>query len=358
VERALTLRELNRATLARQLLLERPALPVAEAVARVAGLQAQKREMPYIGIWSRLRGFRREQLHEPAVRGEVVRASLMRFTLQLWTAADYAALRADLQPALTRAMRAFVGKRLAGLDEQPVLAAARAALEREPLTFARLRSLLAELEPEWDTPALALLVRSELPLVQLPGDPKWGWPATPAYALAEPPAAARGPHELIRRYLAAFGPATVRDFQTWSGLAGVKAAARELEPELVVLRDERGAELLDLPGAPLPDGDAPVPARFLPELDNAILSYADRARIVADEHRQAVFRPAGVVRATFLLDGFVAGCWKLERKGRAAALVVEPFGRLRKAEREELAEEGERLLRFAEEEGPREVRFE
>jgi hypothetical protein len=358
----LGLRELNRATLARQLLLERGSLPVADAISRVGGLQAQVRQMPYIGLWSRLRDFSRAQLHEPARSGEVVRASLMRFTLQVWTAADYLELRADLQPALTRGMRGFVGKRIAGLEPETVLAYARAALEDGPLTFAELRELLAERFPDRDTPGLALLVRSELPLVQVGGDPKWGWPATPAYGLAaqqlgRSPAAA-GPHELIRRHLAAFGPAAARDVQTWSGLAGLKAAVKQLEPELVVLRDQRGKELLDLPGAPLPDGDTPVPPLFLPEYDNAILSHADRTRMVPDEHRSRVFVGAGRVRATFLLDGFVAGTWKIEREGkRKATLLVEPFGRLAKADRLALTEEGERLLDFIEEDAASGVRF-
>jgi len=359
IDRELTLRELNRATLARQLLLERSELQPAEAIARVAGLQAQKREMPYLGLWSRLRDFRREQLHELAESGEVVRASLMRFTLQLFTAADYSELRADLQPALTRNLIAFVGKRIEGLDREPVLATARAALEQRPLTFAELRELLAERFPDWDTPALALLVRSELPLVQVAGDPKWGWPATPAYALAaERVTPAKGPHELIRRYLAAFGPAKTADVQAWSGLAGLRASVKELAPELESYRDEQGKELLDLPGAPLPGGDTPVPPLFLPELDNAILSHADRSRMIADEHRPRVFLTGGRVLATFLLGGFVAGTWKIEREGRrSSTLLIEPFGRLAKADRTALGEEGERLLRFAEGDTAAGIRF-
>jgi hypothetical protein len=353
-DRELTLRELNRALLARQLLLQRSELSVPEAVSAVGGLQAQVRQMPYIGLWSRLRDFSRDQLHERARTGEVVRATLMRLTLQLWTAADYVELRADLQPALTRAMRGFVGKRIVGLEPEPVLAVARAAFEEGPLTFAELRELLAARFPDWDTPGLALLVRSELPLVQVGGDPKWGWPATPAYALAEqrlgrPPAPPRDASELIRRHLAAFGPSSARDVQTWSGLTGLKAPAKALEAELVVLRDHEGKELLDLPGAPLPDGDLPVAPLFLPEYDNAILSHADRTRMVPDEHRSKVFLTGGRVRATFLIDGFVAGTWKIEREGkRRATLRMEPFGRLAKADRAALREEGERLLRFAE----------
>jgi hypothetical protein len=353
VDRVLTLRELNRALLARQLLLQRSELSALDAVGATGGLQAQVRQMPHIGLWSRLRDFRREQLNEPAAGGHAVRASLMRFTLQVWTAADYLELRADLQPALTRAMRGFVGKRIVGLDPEPVLALAREALEQGPLTFAALRGLLADRFPAWDTPALALLVRSELPLVQVGGDPKWGWPATPAFGLAEqqlgrPLAPPQGPGELIRRYLAAFGPGSARDVQTWSGLTGLKAALKELEPELVILRDECGNELFDLPGAPLPDGHTPAPPLFLPEYDNAILSHADRSRIVPEEHRSKVFVGAGRVLATFLLDGFVAGTWKIEREGRRARIALEPFGRLAKADRAALEAEGERLLRFVE----------
>ena len=151
--------------------------------------------------------------------------------------------------------------------------------------------------------------------------------------------------ELIRRYLAAFGPATVADVQAWSGLAGLKPVVEALRPKLRTFRDERGRELFDVPDGPLPDADTPAPARFLADWDNTILSHADRTRVVADEHRKQIVKAARVY-ATFLVDGVVAGIWRIEKEGRAVTLVVQPFRRLAKAERAALTEEAEPLVRF------------
>ena len=353
-ERVLTLRELNRATLARQLLLDRAALPVADAVARLGGLQAQVPNPPYIGLWTRLRDFRRDDLTCLLEERRVVRAPLLRSTLHLFTAEDYALLRPALQPALTRALAAFFGQRAKGLDIARLVAAARDHLRETPRTFTELRARLSEIEPDRDPEALAYAVRTYLPLVQTPPGGAWGSGGSPAYALAEPwlgrPLAA--PEEslplLIRRYLAAFGPATVQDIQAWSGLTGLKGAVEALKPELRRCRDERGKELLDGADQPLPPADAPAPPRFLPEYDNLVLSHADRARVIADEHRPKVFLSAGRVRATFLVDGFVHGAWRIERTGGAARLVIEPFAPLSGEARDALLEEGERLVRFVE----------
>ena len=152
---------------------------------------------------------------------------------------------------------------------------------------------------------------------------------------------------LVLRYLAAFGPAGAKDFQAWSGLTGAKALLQELRPELVEFRDEAGNELFDLPEAPLPPADTPAPPRFVPEYDNLILSHADRRRVITDGDRKAVFLSAARVRATILLDGFVAGVWRIEKTKKSAALIVEPFAPLAPQDRDALAEEGERLLRFA-----------
>ncbi|HEX2729579.1 MAG TPA: winged helix DNA-binding domain-containing protein, partial [Rubrobacteraceae bacterium] len=154
------------------------------------------------------------------------------------------------------------------------------------------------------------------------------------------------PRELLRRYLAAFGPATVQDAQAWSGLTRLGEAVEAMKPELRVFRDERGRELLDLPGAPLPSPDAPAPVRFVPEYDNLVLSHADRTRVIADEHRKAVFLTAGRVRATILVDGLVAGVWKIEKSRNLATLVIEAFERLSRQDHDSLTGEGERLVRF------------
>lgn len=360
--RVLSLRELNRATLARQMLLERGDVPAYEAVRRLAGLQAQVPNPPYIGLWTRLRGFDLGRLTDLIEERRVVRSSMMRATLHLTTAEDYLLLRPALQAALDRSLRSIAGRRLEGLDLDRLVSAARAMVEEEPRTFKELQGRLLEMEPDRDPSALAYLVRMRLPLVQTPPAGTWGTGGSPRFALPEPWLGARlaGPDESLRalalRYLAAFGPASAKDFQAWSGLTGARALLQELRPELVVFRDEDGVELLDLPDAPLPPADTPAPPRFVPEYDNLVLSHADRRRVIAAENRRGVFLSAARVRATILVDGFVAGAWRIQKTKKAATLVIEPFAPLASRDRDALTEEGERLLRLATD--GQEVRFE
>jgi len=354
-------------TLARQMLLAREALPVAEAVGRLVGLQAQVPNPPYIGLWTRLRDFRREELTGLMQRREVVRVAAMRSTLHLMKAGDFVELWPALRPALVRALSSFFGRKIGGLDTERVVEEARSALQGGPQTFADLRARLLELEPDRDPAALAYVARTYLPLVQVSPAGAWGTGGSPAYALAgswlgrEPKE--RGTEDLrnlVYRYLAAFGPASVKDVQAWSGLVRLKEPLADLKPDLRVYRDEDGNELLDLPDAPEPGQsvELPAPPRFVPEYDNLVLSHADRRRVISDEHRKGVFLSAARVRATFLVDGFVRGAWKTERKNDAATLVVEPFGPLDKKDRDALAEEGERLLRFVADDAETfEVRF-
>jgi hypothetical protein len=364
-ERVLTLRELNRATLARQMLLERKNTSALRAVGRLAGLQAQVASPPYVGLWTRLEGFGREELTRLMQERLVVRATLMRATLQLMSAEDYLLLRPALQPALTRSMRSITGKRLDGVDVDRLVGAAREFFEEEPRTFADLRPLLSELEPERDQSALAYAVRTQLPLVQVPSSGVWGYSGkapftTPERWLGRPPSGSEDPRVLIRRYLAAFGPATVRDVQTWSGRTQLKQPVEDLKPELRTFSDEKGNELFDLPEAPLPSGDAPAPPRFMPDYDNLVLSHVERERVVPEEHRKKVFLSAARVRATFLIDGFVRGAWKIEKTKKTATLLIEPFEPLSTENREALVTEGEQLVRFlAEPQGAEtfEVRF-
>lgn len=359
----LTLRDLNRATLARQLLLDRATLPVYDAVQRLVGLQAQVVSPPYIGLWTRLRDFRREDLTRLMEERRVVRATLMRATLHLMTAEDYLLLRPALQPALTRSLRSIAGKRLEGLDLDRPVSAARAYFEEQPRTFAELRPVLSDLEPDRDLSALAYAVRTLLPIVQVPSGGAWGYagnsPYTPAESwLGTPISNAEDPRNLVLHYLAAFGPATVRDVQAWSGLVRLKQPIEALKPKLVTYRDERGNELFDIPDAPLPPGDTPTPVRFVPDYDNLVLSHADRTRVISEEHRKKVFLSAARVRATFLVDGFVRGAWKIEKTKGAATLIIEPFEQLSKETCDALVKEGERLLRFVEDSARAfEVRF-
>ena len=365
VDRVLTLRELNRATLARQMLLQRENSSPLEAVDRLVALQAQVTSPPYVGLWTRLHDFGREDLTRLMLERQVVRATLMRATLQLMTADDYLLLRPALQPALTRSMRSIAGKRLEGLDLDRLIGTARGFFEAEPRTFADLRPLLSELEPDRDPSALAYAVRTMLPLVQVPSGGVWGYSGkapftTPERWLGQPPSGSEEGRDLILKYLAAFGPATVRDIQTWSGRTQLKQPVEEMRPELLTFRDESGNELFDLPDAPLPPADIPAPPRFVPDYDNLVLSHVERGRVLPDEHRKRIFLSAARVRATFLIDGFVRGAWKIEKDRKTATLQIEPFESLSREDRETLRDEGERLVRFvAEPQGAEtfEVRF-
>lgn len=362
-DRVLTLRELNRATLSRQLLLERAPVAVSEAVARLLGLQAQVPNPPYIGLWTRLRGFQREDLTSQMEQRRIVRAAAMRSTLHLLTAEDYLQFRRTLEPALVRALNAFFGKRAQGLDIEKLVAAARAYVESEPRATGALGGMLSELTPDRDRDALAYAVRTYLPLVQIPPGGTWGSGSAGAYTTAEswlgrPLAAPGGIRTLVLRYLAAFGPASVADVQAWSGLVKLKEAIDTFKSELRVYRDEQSKELLDLPSLALPPADTPAPPRFLPEYDNLLLAHADRTRVIADEHRPRVFLSAGRVRATFLLDGFVRGAWKIEKTRGAARLLIEPFAPLAADDRDRLSDEADRLVRFVEDRAATfEVRF-
>jgi hypothetical protein len=265
----LTTRQLNRATLARQLLLAREPIGPVEAIGRLCGLQAQEAAPPFIGLWTRLAGFEREQLLAALRDREIVRATLMRATLHLLGAQDYVDFRPALQPVMERAVRAL-GDRAEGLDAERVLAAARSLLLERPYGFSELRRLLQEQFPEADDRALGYLVRTHLPLVMVPTAAPWSFPSVADFTLADTwlgqaPAGAGSAEQLVRRYLAAFGPASVADAQTWSGLQGLAPVFEALRPQLLVFTGETGRrELFDLPGAPRPDADAPAPARLLP----------------------------------------------------------------------------------------------
>ncbi len=213
-----------------------------------------------------------------------------------------------------------------------------------------------EVQPEGDPDALAYAVRNNLPLVQVTPGGAWGSGSRAAYTIASVSGGAGGLLTLLLRCLAAFGPATVMDFQTWSGMVRLKPAVEDIKPELRVLRDEEGRELLDVPDAPLPE--TPAPPRFLPEYDNLLLSHADWSRVISGGNRKKVFLSAGRVRATFLVDGFVAGTWRTENQRGVATLVAEPFAPLPQEARDLLISEAVRLVRFSEEAEAFEVRVE
>jgi hypothetical protein len=354
---AITPRGLNRATLARQMLLAREALPAVQAVERLVGMQSQLARPPFLGLWSRLAGFTRDDLLQPLHARTIVRVTAMRATLHLLSSADYIQFRGTLQPMLTRALRSIFKSQVDGLDLERIAATAHRYLANTPATFAVLRDHLASHYPDLNPRLLGYAIRMLVPLVQVPGPDPFGFPAASCFAPADAwldtvidVETGTSNEALVRRYLAAFGPATPADAQTWSGLQGLRPVFEALRPSLVTLRTEDGRELFDLPDAPRPPEDITAPVRYLPEFDNLVMAYADRRRLVADEHRPRLITKNLQVPATFLVDGRIAGTWKIERKGRAATLAMVPFVELKKPALAALIKEGTALLRFAESE--------
>jgi hypothetical protein len=344
----LSLREINRATLARQHLLERQKVSVPKAVEQLAGMQAQEPKHPYIGLWTRLGRFKDDQLTSAVHDRKVVRATTMRGTLHLMSAADYLRFRMTLQPVLAGAM-SVLGDRGEGLEPDTVVAAARKVLAKGPLTFGEIRAALSEQFPDLNERALGYTTRMLVPLVMVPDDSRWGYPTNAPFTLADDwldktPAPRAVPEKLALRYLAAFGPATPADFQTWSGLPKPKPIFDRLKLE--TFKGPDGKELFDLPDAPRPGADAEAPVRFLPEFDNLLLSHAKRDRLVADQHKPAVFTKNLRVRSTYLVDGTVAGLWTAATKRGTATLTLTPFGKLSK--RADIEREGTDLLQFLE----------
>lgn len=257
---SLSTRQLNRATLARQMLLARQRMPALRAIERLVGLQAQWPRPPFIALWSRLTDFRADELTGLLHRRDVVRATLMRAAIHLMTAADYLRFRSTLQAALSRGAQSLIGDRVAGAEIDRMLAVARGFFTTEPRTFAELRAFLLTLDPAMDERAVAYAVRTHLPLVQVPTDVQWGHPATSDFADAEAwlgtpiPQSPDRLGELVTRYLAALGPSTVAGMQSWLGVPKLGPVVEQLEEKLVRVRDERGKEHFDLPDAPRPPG--------------------------------------------------------------------------------------------------------
>lgn len=351
----LSQRALNRATLARQMLLERRKATVTQAIEKLAGLQAQAPNPPYIGLWSRLEGFRREQLTEALKKRRVVRMSTMRATLHLMAATDALAWRPLLEPVHQRGLQGSSHARaLEGIDRAAVVQAGRALLREGPLTSSELGQALAARWKDREPASLAAVIRNNLPLVHLPPAGSWNshqsarlQPIEHWLGESAANAVAATQDDLLLRYLAAFGPATLADAGAWSGLTGWKAVAERLRPQLRMFTGEQGQELFDLPRAPRPDPDTPAPPRLVAEWDNLLLSHADRSRVMSEAHRARVFTVNGIVRGTVLLDGFVAGVWKIERAKNTATVVLEPFTRWSKADRLGVQEGAMRLLAFA-----------
>ncbi|WP_233257627.1 winged helix DNA-binding domain-containing protein [Micromonospora sp. S4605] len=333
------------------MLLERADTTIEEAVTHLVGMQAQAPYAPYFGLWSRLRRSGTTSLTGALLERRVVRIALMRSTIHLVVTDDYRILRPWAQPALDRELDTAFRKALAGIDRPAVAEAGEALLGARHLTPAELGASLQERWPDREPRALAAIVRNLVPLVQVPPRGLWGIGGATRYATAadwtgvEPAAVADVGHAVLR-YLAAFGPASVSDVQTWAGRTRLRPVLERLRPRLAVFRNEYGVELFDLPDAPRPDPDVAAPVRFLPEYDNVLASHADRTRVISDQFRKRVMTRNGM-RATFLVDGQVAGAWKLHRAKGRATLDIDPFRPLKASERREVEDEGARLLAFA-----------
>jgi hypothetical protein len=337
---------LNRALLERQHLLRRRKAPAADEIEHLLGMQAQVPNSPYVGLWTRLEGFQPNELADLINSRRAVRLGLMRNTIHLVTARDSLAQRPLYQSLFDRGWQtSSFGRNLVGVDISAVIAKATVLMKERPRTFAELGKLLQRGWPDRDATSLAYAIRYLVPIIQVPPRGIWGKSAQPTWTstelwLGRPLATKPSIDKLVLRYLAAFGPATVADVSAWSGLTGLRVVVERLRPKLRTFRDERGRELFDVPGGPLPDPDTPAPPRFLPEYDNLLIGHHDRTRVIDHAYRYVIF--AG----TLLVDGFVHATWNVKKTRGGATLTIEPLRRLSKADRIEVSEEGERLLKF------------
>jgi hypothetical protein len=374
----LSLRALNRATLDRQLLLRRYPITTRQAVRRLAGLQGQAPLAPYVGLWTRLSAFTPDGLSHLLTARTVVRAAVMRGTVHVVDAADFAAFRPLFSPLLAAVLDTNFRRGLAGADPAEVARDAEELLTGRTLTRAQIGRELAARWPGADPMSLAYAATYLHPVVQVPPRGIWGKSAQATWTSAQAwlgPEAGReaGPEagepvdQLVLRYLAAFGPATVADIQMWSGLTRLREVTGGLP--LRRLRGPDGAELLDLADVPLPDEDAPAPPRFLPEYDNVLLSYADRRRVIPHARQPPLWPGNGATQGTVLIDGLWNALWEITRndgstrkdgstrRDRSAVLTVTPFRALTAPEEADLAEEGARLLAFTSPGQVHDVRF-
>jgi hypothetical protein len=344
----LTRRQLNRALLARNLLLDRSDLDAVGVVRHLVAMQAQEPREPFVGLWSRLAAFTPADLDVPLTERRLVRTLLMRRTVHLVTAEDALALRPHHQAMLvgrSTALRAVA--REVDLDE--VAAHVRAVVEAEPPILRAVARAALERWPSLEHPNLGDALVVLAPLVQLPPRGTWAGPQLPALNttmrawLGRDAAADGNPadlDEMVLRYLRAFGPAATADLRSWCGLAGLPAVVARLAPGLRTFRDERGRTLLDVPDGVLPDPDVPAPPRFLPAFDNAVLGYDDRSRIIDDAHKGLSVSGARYV----LVDGRVSATWTVP-KG-TATVEITPLVRIAKPDRAAVEQEGAALASF------------
>lgn len=341
-------RALNRTLLARQHLLSRESVPTYDLVEHLVGMQAQLPLDPYVGLWSRIADFDVDEPSRLLLDRELVRIVVMRSTIHLVSARDALRIWPLTRIVLERAYRANLAKPVRGVDLDPVLAYGRKLLTERPRTRVELRTELTPRWPELDANALAYGITSLLPVVQVTPRGMWGERMRPTLTTLEswldrPLDPAPSIDQLVLRYLRAFGPATVKDIQAWCGLTRLRAVVDRLGKQLRVLRSDDGAELYDVPDAPLVDPDVEAPVRFLPVYDNLLLAHADRCRVGGDRDlRFPLYVGSDRDYGGLLVDGFVAGVWRHDKAG----LEVRTFGALTRSDRAAVVDEGHRLARF------------
>lgn len=343
-------RALNRALLERQHLLDRATMPALGLVEHLVGTQAQAPLASYVGLWTRLTAFDPAGLAELMTSRQVVRATLMRGTIHLVSAADAVTLRPLVEPVISGTVRGQFGRLLDGLDMATVTKVTRELIEAEPRTRAQLRGLLGERWPDYDAETLSLAATYLVPTVQVTPRGVWGSSGPAALTtieswLGRPLDPSPSVESLVLRYLAAFGPASVMDCQAWSGLTRLREVFERL-PGLRTYRSPAGVILYDVLETTLPSPDMAAPVRYLPEYDNVLLSHADRSRVIPDGRRVPLPPGNGAAIGTVLIDGTYAADWRLYRERGLTAIDVIPFRKLSSAERDDLEGEGLRLLSF------------
>ncbi len=349
----LTCRRLNRATLARQLLLQRTGLDVVSAVSQLGGLQAQEPASPYLALWARLVGLSADHITAALQRHELVKATLGRSTLHIVSATDYqASVTALLGVTRTKWMNEQRG--LPVRRSLPELAEASLSFAAEPRTNIALRHHAGTLGEPVPADELWRRIRRYAPFLHVPGDEPWAFGRRPVQIAARAWLEEPDPDEdaalehLVRSHLCAFGPARMADISQWSGVAvGRLRVGLARIDDIERYEDAHGRELFDLAGLPFPDEDAPAPPRLLPMWDEMLLAYADRSRILPDAYRKRVIVKAGDVLPTFTVDGFVAGLWWAETdQDTRPRIILEPFEPVPAAARAALDDEAARLADF------------
>lgn len=363
-EPVLDRRALNRALLARQMLLERRRATAASTIEHLVGMQAQAPNLPYVGLWARLRGFEVGELSRMVESREAVRLSLMRNTIHLVTRRD----AFGVKPLFMRlGERGFLrgspwGRGFVEGDLRPIAEAGGEIMGEKPRTIADLAKHLGRRFPDRDAQAMAYGVRYMVPLVFTPPRGTWGGKGLVTLTtfeawLGRPPGPAVADDDLVLRYLRAFGPASPADMRAWSGLA-MKAAFERLRPRLRVFRDQHGRELFDLPRAPRPDPDLNVPVRLLPDFDNILLGHDDRTRILPPGKHLGLFSSNGIMKGSVLVDGFVRGAWQPFESGGTSTMHITPFDKpLARNEADEVEKEARGLLQLLAPDRKHDLRF-